>query len=54
MATSRMGFDEVRRIKREDEYDPDEGACLNDGDDKPEMGRLEYLVRAVIVLNEHD
>jgi len=55
MAASRTRPDELRRIKREDEYGSDEDAHFEDGnkDDEPEMGRLEYLVRAVIAGVRH-
>jgi hypothetical protein len=53
MATSRTRPDELR-VKREDGYGSDEGARFNDRDDEqPEMGRLEYLVRAVIAGVKH-
>lgn len=53
MATSRTRSDELTRVKRE-EYGSDEGAHFDDGDDEePEMGRLEYLVRAVIAGVKH-
>jgi hypothetical protein len=46
--------DELRRVKREDEYgsgeDNDED---EDDDDSVEMGRLEYFVRAVIAGVKH-
>lgn len=59
-STSRTGPDELRRIKREDEYDSDEDGHVDDADNDerdPEMGmgmgRLEYGVRAVIAGVKH-
>jgi len=54
MATSRMRSDELRRVKQEDEYGYDEDVHFDDGeDDGVEMGRLEYIVRAVIAGIKH-
>ena len=54
MATSRRRFDELTRVKQEDVYGSDEDVHLNDGDDEDlEMGRLEFVVRAVIAGVKH-
>jgi hypothetical protein len=54
MATSRTRPHELRRVKREDEYGSDEDADFNEGDDEGlEIGRLEYLVKAVIAGVKH-
>lgn len=54
MATSRTRPDEPRWVKREEEYDSDQDAHFGERDnDEPEMGRLEYLVRAVIAGIKH-
>jgi hypothetical protein len=53
MATRR---DEMKRVKREDEYGSDEDAYVDDADTEDDgrgMGRLEYLVRGVIAGVRH-